>query len=235
MSILGNVAGLGAVQPDWAQTDEKRADYIRNKPDFGNLSGSLEELRILAENALPKTGGIMEGALSMGGNRLTGLPTPQEDSDAATKAYVDAAGGGTVYLQVTLTAENWTGESGGPYTQRLYSAGITADDRPHFGLVYSGGREERLAQKEGWGKVDDLDTEVNYLTFTCLEEKPSVNLTVQLELHRSGTGSESAAVLALEENVDSAVQAEVEGVSYGVANASLNGEPTALEYDFTVL
>ena len=30
MSIMGNVAGLGAVQPDWAQTDEKRADFIRN-------------------------------------------------------------------------------------------------------------------------------------------------------------------------------------------------------------
>ena len=34
MSIIGNVAGLGAVQPDWAQNDEKKADYIRNKPDL---------------------------------------------------------------------------------------------------------------------------------------------------------------------------------------------------------
>lgn len=235
MSILGNVAGLGSVQPDWAQTDEKRADFIRNKPDLKELSGSLEELRFLAEEALPKAGGTMEGALSMGGNRLHNLPEPQEDSDAATKAYVDAAGGGTAYLQVTLAADGWTGESGGPYTQRLYSPGITADDRPHFGLVYSGGREERLAQKEGWGKVDDLDTEANYLVFTCLEEKPSVNLTVQLELHRSGTASETAAVLTLEEGAQAAVQAEMDGVSYGVANASLNGAPADQAYDFTVL
>jgi len=200
MSILGNVAGLSAIQPDWAQTDEKRADFIRNKPDFGNFSGSLEELRILAEGALPKTGGTMEGAIAMGGNGLTGLPAPQEASDAATKAYVDAAGGGTAYLQVTLTAENWTGESGGPYTQRVYSPDITPEDKPHFGLVYSGDRTARLEQKEDWAKVDDLDTENSYLVFTCLEEKPSGDLTVQLELKRSGgSGGSGGASVNLEE------------------------------------
>ena len=234
MSILGNVAGLGAIQPDWAQTDEKRADFIRNKPDFDAFSGSLEQLRQLAQNALPKAGGTMAGDIRMGGNRLTDLPEPQEGSDAATKAYVDAAGSGVAYLQLTLTAESWTGVEGGPYTQQLYSPGITADDRPHYGLVFSGDRETRLLQKEDWAKVDDLDTEVNYLTFTCLQERPSVDLTVQLELIRSGA-SETAAVLTLEEGADSAVQAEVEGVSYGAANASLNGEPAGQEYDFTVL
>lgn len=235
MSILGNVTGLGAIQPDWTQTDEKRADFIRNKPDLTELSGALEELRLLAEGALPKAGGTMEGELSLGGNRMTDLPEPQEDSDAATKAYADAAGGSVEYLQVTLTVEGWTGESGGPYTQRLYSAGMTAEDRPHFGLVYSGERNSRLAQKESWGYVDDLDTESNYLVFTCLEEKPAVELTVQLELHRSGTASEAAAVLTLEEGADSTVQTEVEGVSYGVTNASLNGAPAGQKYDFTVL
>lgn len=234
MSILGNVAGLGAIQPDWAQTDEKRADYIRNKPDFGDFTGALEELRQLAEEALPQTGGTMAGDIRMAGNRLTDLPEPQEGSDAATKAYVDAAGSGVAYLQLTLAAEGWTGVEGGPYTQRLYSAGITSADRPHYGLLYAGDRETRLLQKEDWAKVDDLDTEVNYLTFTCLQEKPSVDLTVQLELHRSAA-SETAAVLTLEEGADSAVQAEVEGVSYGVANASLNGAPAGQEYDFTVL
>lgn len=235
MSILGNVAGLGAIQPDWAQTDEKRADFIRNKPDFNAFSGALEQLRELAQNALPKAGGTMAGDIRMGGNRLTDLPEPQEGTDAATKAYVDAAGSGVQYLQLTLTAEGWSGVDGGPYIQQIYRSGITAEDRPHFGLVFTGDREARLAQKEDWAKVDDLDTEGNYLTFTCLQEKPSVDLTVQLELQRGGASSETAALLTLEEGADSAVQAEVEGVSYGAANASLNGEPAGQEYDFTVL
>lgn len=39
--------------------------------------------------ALPTAGGTMTGALDMGFNRITNLATPTNDSDAATKKYVD--------------------------------------------------------------------------------------------------------------------------------------------------
>lgn len=39
--------------------------------------------------ALPTAGGTMSGALDMGSNRITNLATPADDSDAATKKYVD--------------------------------------------------------------------------------------------------------------------------------------------------
>ena len=73
MSIMGNVAGLGAVQPDWAQTDEKRADFIRNKPDMAGMAQDLAQLEDLAAGALPKSGGKMTGAVNMSGKRLYGL------------------------------------------------------------------------------------------------------------------------------------------------------------------
>lgn len=94
------------------------------------------------------------------------------------------AGSTQMHLEVTLPPENWTGEEGGPYTQRVYHAGITEEDRPHYGPLYSGDRETQLAQKESWAMVDDLDTETDYLTFTCLEEKPRAELTVSLEVTR---------------------------------------------------
>lgn len=36
---------------------------------------------------LPKGGGIMTGAINMGGNGITNLPTPANDADAATMGY----------------------------------------------------------------------------------------------------------------------------------------------------
>ena len=40
--------------------------------------------------ALPIAGGVMQGDLKMDGHKVTELPEPTADSDAATKAYSDA-------------------------------------------------------------------------------------------------------------------------------------------------
>jgi hypothetical protein len=45
----------------------------------------------LAENVLPLAGGTMTGAIAMGTNKITGLGTPTDSTDAATKGYVDNA------------------------------------------------------------------------------------------------------------------------------------------------
>ena len=43
---------------------------------------------------LPLAGGTMTGDILMAAHKITGLPAPTLDPDAATKAYVDAGGGG---------------------------------------------------------------------------------------------------------------------------------------------
>ena len=105
-------------------------------------------------------------------------------------------------FMVTLTAEGWTGETA-PFTQIIEVEGILKNDRPHWGLVYSDSVAEgdepeavseeggettvldlKLAEKEAYALVDDLDTADGSVTFTCLEGKPEIALTIQMEVNR---------------------------------------------------
>ena len=158
ISMSGNkVTGLGAPAAD---TDAATKGY--------------------ADNKLPKSGGTMTGPIAMGGNRVTGLGTPTDAWDGATKGYVD---GKHLSATVSLPAASWAGDAA-PYTQTVAVPGMLEADRPHYGVVYSGTAEEKAAQKEGFSLVDDLDTAAGSVTFTCFEEKPTVGLTIQLEVNR---------------------------------------------------
>ena len=180
MSIMGAAAGLPGPGADWAQTDESRADYIRNKPDVEAVRTLAQEGKTLAGKALPKTGGAMTGPIAMGGSRVTGLGTPTDAGDASTKGYVD---GKHFLATVSLPAADWVGDAA-PYTQTVAVPGMLETDTPHYGVVYSGTAEEKASRKEGFSLVDDLDTAAGSVTFTCFEEKPEVDLTVQLEVNR---------------------------------------------------
>ena len=129
---------------------------------------------------LPKSGGTMTGPIAMGGSRVTGLGEPEDAGDGATKGYVD---GKHFLASVSLPAAGRAGDAA-PYTQTVAVPGILETDTPHYGVVYSGTAEEKNARKEGFSLVDDLDTAAGSVTFTCFEEKPAVDLTVQLEVNR---------------------------------------------------
>ena len=180
MSIMGAAAGLPGPGADWAQTDPNRVDFIRNKPDVEAVKALAQEGKTLAEKALPKTGGAMTGAIAMGGSRVTGLGEPEDSGDGATKGYVD---GKHFLATVSLQAAGWSGDAA-PYTQTVAVPGMLETDTPHYGVVYSGTAEEKASRKEGFSLVDDLDTAAGSVTFTCFEEKPEVDLTVQLEVNR---------------------------------------------------
>lgn len=139
-----------------------------------------QEGKTMAGKAMPKSGGTMSGSIDMGGNKVTGLGTPAEAGDAANKGYVDAYVDGKHWVgSVTLPVDGWVG-----LVQTVEVPGILATDTPHYGVVYSGTAEEKGLQKEGFALVDDLDTGAGNVTFTCFEEAPEVDLTIQLEVNR---------------------------------------------------
>jgi hypothetical protein len=60
----------------------------------------------IKDQSLPKSGGTMTGDINMGGNKVTGLPTPTDAGDAVNKGYVDAKTSyWTLIDSVTLTEE----------------------------------------------------------------------------------------------------------------------------------
>lgn len=129
---------------------------------------------------LPKTGGTMSGTIAMGGRNITGLGTPTATTDAANKAYVD---GKRQLFTVSVPASKWSA-SAGAYTQGITVTGILATDTPHYGVVLSGTTANKLAQKEAFALIDDLTTANSVITLTCLEDKPTIDLTIQLEVNR---------------------------------------------------
>lgn len=130
--------------------------------------------------ALPTSGGAMSGAIAMGGNKITGLGTPSATGDAATKGYVD---GRRITNTTTLSAANWQG-SAAPYTETLSMASILATDMPHITPVYSTTLATALAQQEAWAMVSYAETSAGNIKFTCLEDKPTVNIPIQIEVMR---------------------------------------------------
>jgi len=73
--------------------------------DISARDAVLTSTTTTATNALPKAGGTMSGEIAMGTCKITGLGTPTANTDAATKAYVDACDGGLVD---SVTAGNGT-------------------------------------------------------------------------------------------------------------------------------
>ena len=155
--------------------------------------------------SLALKGGTMGGTLDMNKNILKGIPTPTEKDHAVNKEYADfinkkaeeantAAANALkdakeysdekhLEQSAVLTAAGWTGDTA-PYTQTVAVEGILATDEPHYAVVYSGELDNKLNQKEAFSLIDDLETADGSITFTCLEEKPEIDLTIQMEVNR---------------------------------------------------
>lgn len=83
----------------------------------------------------------------------------------------------------TLTAAGWTGDAA-PYTQTVTMEGIQASDAPHVAPVYSDALATKIAEKEAWAMVCEAEAAAGALAFTCFEEKPGVDITIQIEVVR---------------------------------------------------
>lgn len=198
----GSVSTVAGVSPDTSGNVTLSADDIDALPVSGGaLTGDLvmggNKITELASpedetdatnkayvdsgiaTALPKSGGTMTGNLKMNGNAITGVATPAATTDAANKAYVDGK-------RKTFTAAlgaTWTGSSA-PYTQTVPITGILATDAPHITPDYSTTLDTALAQQEAWAMISYAESVAGGIKFTCLEDKPTVAIPIQIEVMR---------------------------------------------------
>lgn len=135
-------------------------------------SDTVGELINQINSKLSTSGGTMTGALN--------VLTPTEAAHAANKEYVD---GKHLSTTVTLPAASWVGTDA-PYSQTIAVAGILATDKPHVGPVYSDDPETALTQKEAWAAVSRAYAADGMVTFVCFEDKPEIDIPVQLEVNR---------------------------------------------------
>lgn len=144
---------------------------------------AINDYVISTDGLLDRSGGTMTGDIAMGGNNVTGLGAPSDNADAANKSYVDTSltSVKTVSVSATLTAAGWTGSA--PYVQSVTIAGLTDAKKAIAYPVYGSGTAANLALKEACGMVSFASRSGSTLTFTCLEDKPTVDIPVTVEVY----------------------------------------------------
>ena len=157
---------------------------------ISSINNDISDVRVTADNAFPKSGGDISGDINMGGNinmsgnKISGIGDPVDDLDVVNKKYViDYIDSKHFIVTVILNASNWM-NSVAPYTQEIGLENILESDNPHYCVIYSGTNDNKISQKEAFSCIDELITSNGKLMFTCLDDKPMVDLNIQLEVNR---------------------------------------------------
>lgn len=115
IAMSGNgITGLPDVDMN---ADEFDGSQALNAGTFKSTLATLadEVAEQVSQDFLPLDGGSMNGSVDMVGNKVTGLPTPVNSTDAATKGYVDAqyseylpTAGGTMSGPIDMSGQKIT-------------------------------------------------------------------------------------------------------------------------------
>ena len=144
---------------------------------------AVNDYVVSTDGLLDRSGGTMTGDIAMSGNKITGLGTPSDNADAANKGYVDTAmaDAETSAVTATLTVDGWTGSA--PYVQSVTVSGLTDEKRAMAYPVYGSDAVTDTALKEACGMVSFASRDGGVMTFTCLEDKPTVAIPITVEVY----------------------------------------------------
>ena len=92
---------ISGLTTDLGNKQDKVADV--SDTEIGYLNGVTSGIQAQLDAKLALAGGTMTGAIAMGTSKITGLGTPTDSADAATKAYVDALGEG-LHIHASVVA-----------------------------------------------------------------------------------------------------------------------------------
>jgi hypothetical protein len=92
---------ISGLTTDLGNKQDKVTDV--SDTEIGYLNGVTSGIQTQLDAKLGLAGGTMTGAIAMGTSKITGLGTPTDSADAATKAYVDALGEG-LHIHASVVA-----------------------------------------------------------------------------------------------------------------------------------
>lgn len=83
----------------------------------------------------------------------------------------------------TLTVAGWTGAAA-PYTQTVNVVGILATDRPILDIAVSNVTATGIAEVENFAYITKAETGAGSITFSCYEDKPDTEMTINIKVVR---------------------------------------------------
>ena len=128
---------------------------MKNYLDKTGLQNLIAKIKAKFKEFLPLSGGTMTGELEMGSNKLSGLPTPTTDTEAATKSYVDTHSAAAPKLDHTFNA-NFTGAVEGKL-----STNFETDQTVNLNISGRTFRFEEVGTTDKWTQVCDVTTTPN--------------------------------------------------------------------------
>lgn len=168
--IRGNTVGAVAPMTDYDQTNSQNPEYLKGRE-------AIAEAVKQAGDAMPRSGGTMKGDINMDGHRIAKIPAPTEGTDAANKEYVD---GKTQFVTANLSVAGWSASA--PYSQQVIVAGVMPEKPPHVSPVYTA--DNAAALMEACACITYATAGTDLITFVCLNDKPQVDIPIQVEVHR---------------------------------------------------
>lgn len=108
-----------------------------------------------------------------------GLDNRLDNFAKENKDYVD--GRATTAVSVTLPVSGWTGS--GPYTQTIAVQGLTDGRRCMVYPAYGDDAAANLSMREACGYISYARRSGNSVVFTCLEDKPEVDVSIIAEMY----------------------------------------------------
>lgn len=174
-----------------------------NENDIGALETRVTPLTLGGTGATSASGALSNFGITATAselNKLDGMTaTTSElntlDGITATTTELNYVDGVTSNIQTQLNGKastktytatlttSWSGDSA-PYTQTVTVSGITSSDTPIVDVVLSSTTSTALSQLEAWGCVSQITTGTDSITATCLEDKPTTAIPIQLKVVR---------------------------------------------------
>lgn len=152
---------------------------LGDKVDKVNGQGlSTEDYTTYEKNKLSN---IAEGANKTVIVQSTGQNTTSVMSQDAVTTELNNKATTTLYT-ATLSSSNWS--SSAPYTQTVSVSGILSTDIPIVDVVLDQSTSTAISQIEAWMNVSKIETANGSITATCFEEKPTINIPIQLKVVR---------------------------------------------------